>query len=374
MVTIDELRPGMKLGRTVWGTSRNPLLRRGVVLDSEYIRSLRNAGAEVVYVREPGWEDVVLPELVSEQVYRAVRQAATRAFTRLTGGRADPLSRVRAAVELLISDVLAAPQMVWAVRDLRAAGDHLFGHSVHVALLSLLVGKRLGLDRSGLIELGIGALLHDLGKAYIPERVLNKPGPLTEVEWQLMRDHPRLGYEALNKAGAGLLAAHIALQHHERVDGSGYPRALRRQEIHLYAQICGACDVLDASTSSRPYRHSALSAAEALEHLQAQAGRLYGERPVHALIQIVAPYPVASLVRLDDGSTAVVKQVHVPSLDRPEVRVFRAPGGQPMRQFVDLDLAAQPSRHIVQTLAKGIEFGEQERPAYRRTRCLSHGN
>ena len=374
MVTIDELRPGMRLGRTVWGTSGTPLLRRGVVLDVEYIRSLRNAGAEVVYVREAGWEDVVLPELVSEQVYRAVRQAATRAFARLTGGRAYPLSRVRAAVELLINDVMVAPNVVWAVKDLRAAGDHLFGHSVNVALLSLLVGQRVGLDRSDLIELGIGALLHDLGKAYIPEPVLNRPGPLTEAEWQLMRDHPSLGYEALGKAGAGLLAAHIALQHHERINGSGYPRALRGREIHLFAQICGACDVLDASTSSRPYRHSALTAAQALEHLQAEAGRLYGERPVHALIQIVAPYPVASLVRLDDGSTAVVKQVHVPSLDRPEVRVFRSPDGKPMRQFVDLDLSAQPSRHIVRTLAKGIDFGAEERSTYHRTRCLSHGH
>lgn len=359
--TLDQVRPGTRLARTVWGSDGRLLLERNTVLRAAHIRRLRAAGVAWLYVFEPGWEETPPPEVVPDRVRDRVAKVAWDAFARLVDGRSLPLGRVVEAVRLLVDEVLAQPFAIAVLAEMRAASDVLFGHSVHVALLALLAGRRLGLERADLVELGTGALMHDVGKAYVPAEVLRKPGTLTADEWQLVRAHPQRGYEALRGAGADLLVAHVALQHHERWDGSGYPRGLKGDQIHLYGQICAVCDVLDAATSPRPYRDGAMSLPEALRHLQEGAGLLYGKSAVRALVQSLAPYPVATLVRLDDGTVGVVKEVAPDAPERPKVRVFRSANGDRLRQYVDVDLLADPARRIAGPILPG--FPEHGRDA-----------
>lgn len=164
--------------------------------------------------------------------------------------------------------------------------DYTAGHCKRIRTLSMLVGERLGLSTDAMVRLNFGSFLHDIGKCRIPKEILRKPGPLTAEEWEIMKEHPRLGKEFVENTCVSY-AGPIILQHHERLDGSGYPHGLRGDEIMIEAQILGVVDSFDAMTTNRPYR-KARSMESALKELRREAGVLYAENVVDALHDVVS--------------------------------------------------------------------------------------
>src|SRR5699024_3290742 len=139
--------------------------------------------------------------------------------------------------------------------DMSIADDTLIQHSINVALYSIAMGTKLNLTNAELIELGLDAVFHDFGNVFIEKSILKKDGKLTTAEYERMKEHTKLGFDYLRKeTNFSTIIAHSAYQHHERNDGSGYPRQLVDKEIHLYAKIIGLADVFDALTSNRVYR------------------------------------------------------------------------------------------------------------------------
>jgi len=159
-------------------------------------------------------------------------------------------------------------------------------HQRNVAQLALLVGRKLGLDKDRLQGLYIGGLLHDIGKISVPESLLNKPGPLTEEEWNLVRTHAKRGYEILKDANFPWPVAEMALHHHERLDGSGYPDGLSGDELSLEVRILSVCDVVEAMSAYRPYR-TARSTREIIKELQNGRGKEYDASVVDILLRII---------------------------------------------------------------------------------------
>jgi len=160
------------------------------------------------------------------------------------------------------------------------------GHSERVVRLSLALGQRLGLQGQDLDDLRYGALLHDIGKIGIPDSILLKPGPLTAEEWAVMRQHPQVAYDLLKDIPFLQRAVEILYAHHERWNGSGYPRGLKGEEIPLGARIFAVVDVWDALTSERPYR-PAWSPQQAQAYLQEQAGVLFDPQVVAAFLAML---------------------------------------------------------------------------------------
>ncbi|MDM8517967.1 PAS domain S-box protein, partial [Desulfobacterales bacterium HSG16] len=184
-----------------------------------------------------------------------------------------------------------------ALSDLVESRDpYTAGHSRHVAKLAILAGKELGLGKDDLQGLRICAILHDIGKAIIPAGILNKPGKLSEHEWGLIKTHPQTAYDTLNHIPFPWPVADIVYQHHERLDGSGYPQGLKEDEIHPWAQIISVADTVDAMTSHRPYRPS-MPRNNALNELVEKRGILYSKSVVDAIIQAI---------RLDDKRILVI--------------------------------------------------------------------
>lgn len=159
-------------------------------------------------------------------------------------------------------------------------------HQRNVAELSRLVGKKMGLDENRLKGLYIGGLLHDIGKISIPESLLNKPGQLTEEEWNLVRTHAKRGYEILKDANFPWPVAEMALHHHERLDGSGYPDGLSGDELSLEVRILSACDAAEAMIAYRPYR-PAKSIQETIDELESGKGEKYDATVADILLQII---------------------------------------------------------------------------------------
>jgi len=207
--------------------------------------------------------------------------------------------------------------------DLKVFDDYTYYHSVNVAVLSIVLGTALGLDKTELCNLGFGALLHDIGKVFIDKNILNKRGPLTDDEFTLMKKHPSLGYDYLIKEFGGSLSSQLGiLDHHEKFRGDGYPNNIKGEDISLFGRIISIADVYDALVSDRPYR-KALIPSEAIEYIMGATYTFFDPELVKVFITKIAPYPVGTCVKLSNGLIGIVTENFESYCLRPNVRVFQ---------------------------------------------------
>ena len=195
-------------------------------------------------------------------------------------------------------------------------------HSVAVCALMIALGRQLHLDERLIRQVGIAGLLHDLGKAMMPMEVLNKPGKLTDAEFRIMKGHPEAGFKLLQEGkSVDDIAFDVVLHHHEKTDGSGYPKGLKDSKISLYAKIGAVCDVYDAITSNRPYK-AGWDPAESLRKMAEWANGHFDPTVFQAFVKSLGIYPIGSLVRLNSGRLGLVIEQSSKSLLTPRVKVF----------------------------------------------------
>lgn len=227
-----------------------------------------------------------------------------------------------------------------------------FVHSVNVAILSALTGKRLGYREKRLKELTLGALLHDLGKLHIPSEILNKPGSLTEDEFTLIKQHPLLGEKMLQDTPTLQNVVATIKEHHERWNGKGYPYGLSGNDIHMYAQIVAVTDVYEALTADRPYRKG-LPPYHALEMIIAWSGKDFNPKVVNAFRESLILYPQNSIITLNTGEIGVVTAIPIQMPTRPLLRLLFDREGRYINQATYVDLLEDLTRFI-----ERVEFKE----------------
>jgi putative nucleotidyltransferase with HDIG domain len=251
------------------------------------------------------------------------------------GKTIDPRSAQPLVGEIAAS-VQRNPTALVSIARLKTHDDYTYMHSVAVCTLMLALARELGLDEEQANLAGVGGLMHDLGKAVMPVEVLSKPGKLTDAEFAIMKQHPVAGAEMLRAGGADPKVRDIALHHHEKMNGSGYPDGLSGETISLLARMGAICDVYDAVTSERCYKKP-WDPAHTMHQMATWEGH-FDKRIFHAFVKAVGIYPVGSLVRLSSQRLAVVLKPGRESLLTPKVRVFyslRSRQSIPM-QVVDL--------------------------------------
>jgi len=253
-------------------------------------------------------------------------------------GRRIEVERLEPVVGRIIDSILRNPGTLVSLCRIREADQVTYQHSVSACALLIMFGRHLNLGGGILHEAGIGGLLHDIGKVRVPDHILNKPGRLTDAEAMIMRDHVRLGLETLSQTpGVSELVVQVASQHHERLDGSGYPRKLKGFQISPMGRMATIVDVYDAMTSIRSYT-TGIEPAAALQQLY-QGSPGFDQDLVQHFIQAIGIYPVGSLVRLESNRLAVVMEQNRGGLLHPVVRVvYDISGGRALPPF-DLDLS-----------------------------------
>ena len=252
-------------------------------------------------------------------------------------GQQVRLDATASVVQRMTRSLLRHPDALLALGRIRRVDRYTFEHSINVCALMVAFGHDLGLHPETVNALGIGAMLHDIGKVKISDALLNKPGALTEAEYRLMQTHVRHGHHLLADAGIDPAALAVVSEHHERWDGSGYPRQLRGEQISDHGQMAAIVDVYDALTSDRCY-HAALCPTEALRNIYAWSGSQFQPELAQQFIRFIGVYPVGSFVQLASGHLALV-------LDRgddrlqPRVRLLYDTLRQRRIPSHDLDLA-----------------------------------
>ena len=234
---------------------------------------------------------------------------------------------------------------------LRGFDEYTYTHSINVSILAVLLGKHLGLDKPTLLKLGLAGMYHDVGKAKIPEGILNKPGKLTPGEFQTMKTHPLEGYNLMK--GQEDLDPEIlraVVEHHERHDGSGYPRGLRDEGIGRFSRIIAVVDVYDALTSRRVYK-DAMAPAKALGMMYQLRDRDFTPNAIENFIRCVGVFPVGSFVRLSGGEFGIVAGTNALRPTRPEIKVVLDARMRPQLPRV-LDLEAVENTPQAQDIAE----------------------
>ena len=256
-------------------------------------------------------------------------------------GVPDPKA-ARALVDSLAQAVQSNRTALIALTALKSYDNYTFTHMVNVSILTMSQARALGMDGQPLRELGLAALMHDIGKVRTPTEVLNKPEKLTDAEFEVMRMHVVDGAEILRRTPEmPAVAPVIAFEHHLRLDGTGYPFGVKRTALNIGTQLCGIADVYDAMRSQRAYQQ-AFPSDRILEVLRRNDGHQFDQNLVRRFTQLLGIYPPGNLVRLDDGSIAVVLAVHAPDPYKPRVTIVMTPTGE-MHEFpVEINLWELP--------------------------------
>ena len=344
---IDDNIIGKKLARSIYRADGNLLLAAGVTIRKEIADRLRELGISFAYVTTPPARSTEVVETIAENTRLEVTRQVAQAMRQIDVGEQPDLDRLKKIVESILEEVIATQPMLLLLVDVRAAPDYTFAHSTGVLVFALASGLGLGLASEDLRKLGFGALFHDVGKIRIPESILQKEAALNAEEWELMKAHTTIGLDLLRQVvGFNLAAAQVALQHHEKVDGSGYPQGLKGQAIHEYARIAAVADVYDALVTDRPYRRGRLP-HEASAIIRAGAGTYFDPNVVNSFLSCVVPYPVGIEVYLSTGELARVIGVNRAMPERPIVKLLRDRNGRALRSKPEIDLGQWPSIAIL---------------------------
>jgi HD-GYP domain-containing protein (c-di-GMP phosphodiesterase class II) len=369
-VPTAQLRAGDRIGRDVYSRpDLPPLLRAGVRISDSFRESLQRAGVAEVWIDDVISEGIEPLEVLSadtkQRTSAAIRDAFRAAEASVaTGQMMSPkvINRMAEVAELIVKEVTANVHAALALNDLANADGYTMKHSLAVTTLGLSLGLRV-MQRYGwidernrrrfdsvedrLLPLGVGLLLHDIGKLAVPIEIIQKPGKLTAEEWVAIKSHPMEGVRILQQADISPLTRAVVRSHHERWDGAGYPEQRCGTDIHQFPRIAAVADVFDALTSDRHYRR-AWTMHDGWQFIVDRSGVEFDPEVVDVFRRSVAPFPPGTAVILSDGSRGIVKEVSPTAVTRPVVRLLRDASGAAV-PFHDLNLALAPEITIVST-------------------------
>jgi putative nucleotidyltransferase with HDIG domain len=374
LIPVARLRPGMYVHDLHCGWLQHDFVRnRFLVAGPEDVARIRALGVpEVSIDTERGLDPDAAPEAPAAAaasladppppaVHTASKVAGTQERARTLHreaneivrnlladvrlGRQIEIEKVEPLVARIVDSIFTRADALLPLARLKQHDRYTFQHSVSVCALMTAFARTLGLPRETIREIAIGALLHDVGKARIPDEILNKPGKLTEAEFERMKSHVVQSKLILMATpGISPIALEVAAQHHERFDGSGYPNRLAGEAISLYGRMAAIVDVYDAITSERVY-HKGMPPTEALRKLLEWSSNHFEPRLVQAFIRSVGIYPTGALVRLESKRLAVVQAQHADKPTLPRVKVIFHTAGHYL-QPEDLDLRRSQDRIV----------------------------
>jgi len=337
-VAIEDLDCGMIVGRTVSGADGRALLTQNIQLSENYIEKLKNLGIASIYIKD-SFMDIDIPEVVSSKVMNKVAKNLKTSLTHLSSHKAIDVNILKKGVSLLIDDIMSNRNLLINLEDIHSYNDYLFFHSVNVAILSIMTGISLGYPEGDMVDLGLGALLHDIGMIMIDPAIVNNLNKLTPEQMAEIKNHPEIGFNMLrNNREVSATASHIAYQHHERFDGSGYPRKLMGKQILEYARITAVADTYDAIITDHPYRKG-YSSTEAVICIRKLTGTHFDPEIVGAFLSNIALYPIGSMVMLNTGHVALVITANRLSQDKPVIQVVCDQNGKMVKKSFKVDLS-----------------------------------
>ncbi|MCR5520671.1 MAG: response regulator [Lachnospiraceae bacterium] len=311
-VPINRAVPGMILSKAIFDSEHRVLLSADMELTQDFIDRLEERGLPGFYIEDELTKDIVIEDAVPEEL----RGKAVECLIR------NDIDETLNIVQQIVDRLRDSNVITFDLIDLRTFDEYTYCHCVNVAILATVVGIGLKLSKKALIQLCTAAILHDIGKLQIDSNILNKPSRLSPDEFAIMKKHSEMSYDIIkNKLEISAVTKFAILHHHENMDGTGYPKGLSGNDIHLFSRIIHVVDVYDALTTARPYK-SAYSPMESIEYLMGGSSTMFDPDVVKTFIRYVPIYPKGISLLLSTGDEAVVVENHMENMSRPKVRTF----------------------------------------------------
>jgi len=323
-IDIGMLKPGMMLGKSLYNENNHMLLKEGNIIKEDYIIKIYGLGYPGLYIMDEESEGIEIKEVISFDLRIDAVKKLKQVFIASEAGDiekiGEKINAISALIEKVVDKIIFNKDVMINMVDLKTYSNYTYYHSVNVSVIAIAIGIGLGFERDKLYKLGMAAILHDIGKQFIPIKILDKPGPLTPDEFLEIKTHPKLGYEYI-KGNCDIPASvYIGiLQHHEKFDGSGYPHEKRGKDISIFGRILCIADVYDALISKRPYHQPNLP-SDAVEYIMSLSGIMFDPVIVEVFLRKVAVYPVGCCVELSNGQKCLVVENFEDANLRPRVK------------------------------------------------------
>ncbi|MGY3895407.1 HD-GYP domain-containing protein [Aeromonas enterica] len=383
VIPVNQLQTGMYVIAIISQTGGMEIAQMGLVTTRQQIDDLVRRGVLTVRVdlarsKLPGIEQIISPdpaalsassqrpagsasgegrELKIRRLYQEARELQGKFIRHLKAGEPIDITPLAAVAEEMVDTMFTHGDAMLCLARIRAKDAYLMEHSMNVAILLANFGRYLDLDRSVLKELTLGGLLHDVGKIMTPDEVLNKPGKLTDEEFTVMRQHVVHSYDILSHTpGITATMLEVAANHHERLDGTGYPRHLKGDQLSLHTRMSGIVDVYDAVTADRVYKQG-MQPTQAFRILLKGADHHFDRVLVTKFIKCMGVYPVGTLVQLSNQRLAIVMQRNPHEPLKPVVKVIYHATQRHYLEVQWLDLAKSGVQESIESTVDPKEFG-----------------
>ncbi|AQS36476.1 uncharacterized domain HDIG-containing protein [Shewanella psychrophila] len=383
-IPIVELRPGMYVVSISTDNQKLSMKSEGYILNDEGVSKLVKSGVKRVCV-DPSKEkktdqiDKVMLEPSSEtppknqqkdktqvSLEQEMKQASTlyqnakvlqqKMLASITEGKVIDVEAVQESTNAMVDSIFRNQDALSCMSRLRIKDEYLVEHSLNVCILMTIFAKHLGFDKPSIEELALGAFLHDIGKVLVPDEILNKPGKFTQVEYKMMQDHVLLGLRVLEETPEiSDIAISMVREHHERIDGTGYPHELEGDEISEYGLMIAIVDSYDAMTAERVYR-SGMHPITAFKNLIKESPTYYDEALVEQFIQCLGVYPVGTLVCLNSGKIGLISKLNKSKPLNPYVRIFYNARLKQAIAMEEIDLSESKYKDQIDRCIKPEEF------------------
>ena len=353
-VSVGFLEAGMVAARNVHSAEGRLLVTKETVLSEAMVANIQKTSLGSIYVRNPLFQDIEAEEVVTEDNRRKAVMALKSAVTAYQKTKVLDIQPLKKVLRELVVEIIRNRDSMIHQLDMRTYQDYIYAHSVNTCVLSVLIAVNLDYPEGKLTDLALGTMLHDIGMMMLPDALLMKMGNLTPEESKQVQQHPEDGFNILRTVREiPITVAHIAYQHHERVDGKGYPRNLTADKILEFAKVAAVADTFDALVSDRPYRKGMVP-HEAYEVMMALADSYVDRDILHLFLTHVAIYPVGAVVQLDNGQHGVVTKVLPRLQTRPQVRLLTDRQGNLLSEQTEIDL----TQHLTLMISRVLKEKE----------------
>jgi putative nucleotidyltransferase with HDIG domain len=322
MINIDKCIPGMKVAKWIHNEYGAIIVARDTILDDHIINKLKNLYIDKIMIYDETDNVIITNSSDAFKVqYNKNVEIIKEILHDISSGKSVDINKIDEITDSIIIKINENSDIVRCINQMRTADEYTYTHSVNVAFLCMLIGKWMNMDIDNIRMLVKAGLLHDIGKSMIDTEILNKPGLLTDQEYEEIKKHALYGYRIIEKLqGVSKEVAMGVLMHHEREDGSGYPMGIRSEQIHGYAKVIAVADTYDAMTSNRVYKEKE-SPFDALDEIIIKTFGTLDTKCVRAFMNNIASYYIGDRVRLNTGETAVIIYINPANISRPIVKV-----------------------------------------------------
>lgn len=350
LILTKNCTEGMVVAKAIYRANGTILINQGMELKKRYIEKMQQIGIGHIYIEDKSFNEYRIDDVVKDETRQEAIELVNNLMENLSNSNEITIEELEYIVKDIISELLSSDDIIVSLAEIRSIDDYTFGHSVNVGILSIITGISMNYTRDKLFDLGLGAILHDIGKTRIPLDILNKPERLTKEEFEIIKSHTTKGYEILkyvDRLNKDITS--ISLYHHERYDGKGYPNGLKGKEIPEFSRIVSLVDVYDALTNDRIYR-AKLKKHETIEYIVSMSNKQFDPYVIENFIQNISLFSIGEGVLLNTGEKGYIININKKAPTKPTVRIICNVNEKKLLNPYILDLSQQSKVRIVKIL------------------------